>query len=226
MATTTTINALPIPTLTPDAQNIETATHPFLDALDSRLVSRFTSVSVRNTSITSPTEGQLAAVTETDELYKHSGTAWLTAASRFKWKSHKVPLQAKSQDTSYVHDDELFVPLEQLSTYYWQAYISYFSPAGAHLKMQWSIPPGASGRMHAQYIDANTATALILGSMDIVSVLNGYSTNTQAYIFHLHGHLTTSGTAGDLQLTWGQTNSSAGQTFICSGSWMEVRKIG
>lgn len=222
MSTTTPINGFTIPALG-DSQNIETATHPFLNALDSRLVPRFTNLVSRNSSITSPTEGQLAAVEETKEFYKYDGTTWISGAGRTKVKI--LYPQFVSQSTDFVVDSDLFVPLEQNSKYLFKTIVIYFSPAGSHFKMKWTVPPGATGKMTTLHKDANSASLFIMSNQDITTQWNGWSTNTNALAFHQSGIITTSSTLGNLQLTWSQLNSSAGSTFSVGGSWIQIWRV-
>lgn len=83
MSDTTAVNALPMPQLS-DRANIETAVRPLAQAIDTRLVARFSTLAARNTAITAPVPGQMCWVTETTELYLHNGTTWISALPRTK----------------------------------------------------------------------------------------------------------------------------------------------
>ena len=59
-----------------DAPNAETLARNLADALAQRSVMRFTSASTRSATLTSPVEGMLAWLQDTDQLTLYDGTSW------------------------------------------------------------------------------------------------------------------------------------------------------
>lgn len=76
MSTVTAINGFQIPQLT-DAANIETAIHPFANAVDARVLPVFANATARNSAITSPVAGQLSYRTDQDAIEAYNGTNWI-----------------------------------------------------------------------------------------------------------------------------------------------------
>jgi hypothetical protein len=77
----TTIQSLPYPALS-DAPNGPSAIQGLAQAVETKLVMRFASASARDSTVTSPTQGMLAWLDDTDIFTYYTGSAWVTLASK------------------------------------------------------------------------------------------------------------------------------------------------
>jgi hypothetical protein len=73
---TTTVNALPYPAAD-DAPNGPSQIGALAQALDNKLVPRFTNATARNAAIPSPVNGQMAWTTGDKRLWVYDGSAWV-----------------------------------------------------------------------------------------------------------------------------------------------------
>ena len=87
MSTTTPILGLTIPVLA-DPSNIETSLHPFMNAIETYAVPRFATASARSAGLPSPTNGNLAVVTGSDEADLYNGSTWIEAFWTNPWKTY------------------------------------------------------------------------------------------------------------------------------------------
>lgn len=75
MPTTTPIQALPVPISTDDP-NITEDMNTLAKAIEKRLMGVYNSIADRNAKITSPEEGQVAYLRDTNSFTFYTGSAW------------------------------------------------------------------------------------------------------------------------------------------------------
>jgi hypothetical protein len=222
MPTSTPINGLQVPLLA-DQANIESATHPLANAIDSLVIARFSTLTARNTAIPSPTFGQMCSVSATGELYMYNGSAWVGARPRFKYKAveEQVVNSATLQD-----DNDLWFTAEANSIYAATWVLSVFSASSTpDIRIQYAIPAGCIRRGHFfayNNVDAFVFNAISEGQAD-------YGLGTVAGSIYPQRHeqiFQTSSTAGDVKLQWAQITSNANATILDEGCYMSVWKIG
>lgn len=216
MATTTTINAFPVPELA-DAPNIETAVGNFADAVDARVIPIFSTTTARGTAIPSPTEGQMAYVTGTDELYIYSGTAWISAKPRI---AAITSLETVTDSTTLTNSTAIRFSVEANSTYVINGTVAYSNVDATNandFKYAWSIPASAGGRV-VYHLGPSTLTsatgdvniqALAWDSTAVAGVLSG-----AALGFTFGGVFTTAGTAGNIIFQFAENTSVGGVTSV------------
>lgn len=230
MATTTAINAIPIPELT-DPPHINNSIAPLANQIDTRMVARFSTVSARNTAIPTPTAGMMAWCTDMGELYLYNGTAWVSARPR---TVYKTVVEYRSGTTVFSNDNELFITIEPNSTYLMNFMFSYDgSSSSADIKFQWNASAGVTtiaglGSGGAYYY--TTTDLLTLNSFNIDSVqaagtgstFNVWRQFIGSHMFKTDGTVTLGET---IYLQWAQ-NSATGDTRIGEGSYIETWKVG
>ena len=212
MSTPTTINAIAMPVLS-DAPTIE-GYHTAFNAIDTRLVPRFATVSAMNTAITAPSAGQMAYAADSDELYRYSGitNSWLSAAPRTKIKATTQIVQ----NNTYVADDALFISLESNSAYEVHMSVPMQSNTTPQYKWKFTIPVGATGYYRAGQWGIG-AGSFINSQMKEWSTTgdSAVATNGTLQYMMFDGQIYTT-TAGTLQYLWAQfvTNVSNTSTFF------------
>ena len=222
MPTATPINALQVPLLA-DQANIESAIHPFANAVDSLVTARFSTLSARNTAIPTPAFGQMCSVSATGELYFYNGTAWVGARPRTK---HKLIEESVVNSATLQDDNDLFFSAEANSSYIAKWLLMVFCTSNApDIRVQFAIPAGCIRRGIAlayNNVDAFIFSAVFEGQADY-----GLGTAISAiYPQYWVQYFQTASTAGDVKLQWAQITSNANAVVMDEGSCLEVIKIG
>lgn len=229
MSTNTPIAGLPSPQLT-DSPNIETAVGGLASAVDSLLVPRYATTANRDAAITAPVFGSMAAVSGTGELYMYTGTAWVSARARWKFKT---VAEVVTGSATIQNDDDLVASVEASSSYQYRAILFATHSTTGDIKIAWTIPAGST---HARlcYGTTSDGSGSASAAYTAVSVTNrsrgsatenSYDlTTSHNVMIEEYGVLTTAGTAGNLQLQWAQ-NSAAGTTTVAAGSSLQIWKV-
>lgn len=131
---------------------------------------------------------------------------------------YKAATETITSNATPQNDNDLFFTLDTDTTYSFQGYIHINSPAAAGFKMIFSEPTGAvfSWNYLSGEVDYNETSAVVN-----ISTFDANVTVSVTFT----GTITTSSTAGDLQLQWSQTTSNVGNTSVLSGSWMTIKKL-
>lgn len=224
MSVTSPINGFVLPSLG-DVANIEAAVQPLGLAVDSLVIPRFSTTAGRDAAISAPTFGQFAVVSGTQEVYVYSGTAWVSAKPRFIIKPTDEPL---ASDSTGQLDDHLLFSMEANSAYVANFFLGIQSTSATpDIKIDWSIPAGASRRAYFVGLPESAATSTNAvkmiwddGTMPSFAAFNGF-TCMQVYVYFITG-----ATAGNANLRWGQNVSDPAATIMGSGSRIEVWKVG
>ncbi|MFE9845764.1 hypothetical protein [Streptomyces goshikiensis] len=89
---------IPLPRLT-DPPNID-ALYSVLNLIVSKTVLAFASASARNATLTSPVEGQMAWLQDTDTMTEYTGSAWVNVLAGGVWTSYTPVWTATTTDPS------------------------------------------------------------------------------------------------------------------------------
>ena len=191
-----------------------------------------TSTSDRDSVITTPYNGQLAATTDTGSVWERYAGAWVRVAFGAQLVAVKAADESVTSSTTLQNDDHLLFALEANATYALDGYLYYSGAAdggtgAGGLKMDWTLPASAS--MHWSSFAVNSGTNP-LTNYDAVSQVNtdvrNYATNgPTALSMQPKGVILTGGTPGTAQSRWAQVNSNATATTIKAGSWLRLQRI-
>jgi hypothetical protein len=141
----------------------------------------------------------------------------------------KASTESVTASTTLQNDDELFTSVAASATYDVRVYLLHSSGTAGDIKVGWTAPTGSvltwgvqgahtGSTSSSQVADVNMQTRTI---GETASFGGGSSTGTTAVIY---GSLTTSTTAGTLQLQWAQDASNATATQVRAGSALIVRR--
>lgn len=231
MPVPTAINGISKPVLG-DAPNIETATHPAFDAIDNLVVPRFTTVAALNAAITAPIQGQLAYVTETDELYRRGTASWLSASPRTKYKATR---QVINNMGTYVSDTDLLFAIEPNSKYACKFKIDLQSNSNAAWEWYFFVPPGTSGFWRSEAWRQITQPAMYNTQMKAWDHINSpgdlgpfsaISTSGNFDQLIVEGEINVGATGGFCLLLWKQFTPQVSNTSVFEGSFVTSLKIG
>lgn len=132
-------------------------------------------------------------------------------------------------NTTMQDDDELFVALDANSQYIFHALISYDASTTGDIKMQFTVPSGASGRRYAlnAAVNATSCNSSAQNSWGgpittAISGIGGIGVVCEALI---DGYVSTSGTSGNLRLQFAQDVSDATASIVKAGSFIQWRKL-
>lgn len=137
----------------------------------------------------------------------------------------KATDESVTSSTTMQDDDELLVALDANTRYAFDALITYDAPAAGDIKMQFTVPAGATGRrfVHYQGTTANSclsSTQSTHGSAIGTSVsVGGPAAGTPCEVT-ISGYVKTAGTSGTLRLQWAQDTSDATASIVKEGSWI------
>lgn len=128
----------------------------------------------------------------------------------------KLVDEDRQSDETITADSEVFLPLAINSRYYWFGVISTEGSTTADMDFTYTIPSGASGQWNRFNVGAGTATAY---AAEITLIINGVRD------WASYGTILTGSTAGNLTLAWAQTLSTAADTTMRQGSWLQLFKL-
>lgn len=141
--------------------------------------------------------------------------------------AYKSGDQSVTSSTTLVNDSALAVPVEANAVYKVELLIYYAggTHATADFKYNFTFPSGA-GSASVRYLGLSTALAIQYGTV-VLGGAGAFGTNGTGNILtvDLEFNLTTSSTAGNLQLQWAQNTSNATATTVKAGSIMTARRI-
>ncbi|MFJ5923847.1 hypothetical protein ACIQF6_14740 [Kitasatospora sp. NPDC092948] len=147
---------------------------------------------------------------------------WLTA--------YKTVAQPISASTTMTNDTHLFLPLAANATYLLDGDLVYEgpNPTLGDIKMDWTIPAGATMQWAPFGAPISATTNLQIDSQDTANTVQralgtfGFPSRQTARPV---GRITTTGTAGALQLRWAQNTSNAAATTMHVGSWIRLHRV-
>lgn len=130
--------------------------------------------------------------------------------------------------TTFQNDTDLVLPVLANVKYLFDFYIDYEGGAtgSSDLKLQWSVPVGATLRYGADYASPvgplNPITGFTLRAADTIAA----GTNGSALMaVRGKGSLVVSTTAGSIQLQWAQVTSSATPTIVHAQSYLALWEV-
>jgi len=227
VSTVTPINQFQIPQLA-DSPNIETAIQPFANAIDQFILPRFTTVAVRDTRISAPTEGMMCYVSGTKETYRYNGTTWVSAVPRVAYK----PSNQNATGTTLVADSAMLLSVETNSKYVGRINLLYFCQHSNDFKINCIGPPSCSVSVGSIALEAGATTARdLITNMEYNSETNSIVAGAPAVtaapsyaLLHLFGQVgANTGVIGFYFAKY----AAAGSDSIClAGSFMELWKVG
>jgi|SRR5215469_874359 len=130
--------------------------------------------------------------------------------------------QSLVSSVTFQNDNDLVVPLAQLQSFFFACFLDYEggTAGAADMKWQWVTPAGTTLRYIAIYenLTPTFAGAATLGSADIGQAQSNGATNRRGVL--MIGAVTTSSTAGNMQLQWAQNTSNATATIVHANSML------
>lgn len=142
----------------------------------------------------------------------------------------KTAAESVTSSATLQNDDELFLAVEASRFYDFVAFLKYDGATAGDIKFAWTGPSGFTIRY--RHTGAATGLAGTSGDIDYREITEadtlGVGANGAAttLICRMEGIVTTSATAGTLQLQWAQFASSATATRVFAGSFLYLRDMG
>lgn len=138
----------------------------------------------------------------------------------------------RSADPTVSADPDLQFTLEANATYHVEFFIQYSTTDGADIKMDWSVPSGASGlrRTAGGKVGTNSTSdgewtdmAWRVVNFDTLSRYGDRPGSSQTFAWET-GVITTS-SGGTLALRWAQNASDAGDTEVSAFSYGRLKRV-
>jgi hypothetical protein len=134
----------------------------------------------------------------------------------------KVGDQTVNNSATLVNDANLAVSLAASAAYGIELHLVYNSNASANFKANWSLPAGATF-VRQQYLAA--AGAATQHSTSTLATVSGYTGTGADAALDIWAYVTTSTTAGTLQLQWAQASANVSDTIVRDGAFLIVRRL-
>ena len=127
----------------------------------------------------------------------------------------KLADQTVNNSSVFVNDNTLVLPVVASASYFWSLDLHFTSGITPDFKFTFTVPSGASGVARGQAVDATPLVTIIAADVATTVVIPGAAAGVVVRAF---GWLTTSTTAGNLQLQWAQNTANASNTIVLQGS--------
>lgn len=141
----------------------------------------------------------------------------------------KTGNQTVNNTATNVTDNHLVLSLAANATYHVSLVLIVYGPAAADWKQLWSAPAGAAGTRFTHGPSSLTTTVrntqINFRSAPLTTSLTYGTDGSEASVIREEIWLTTSGTAGNLALTWSQAVATVGDTRVERGSWMSAYRV-
>lgn len=223
MATSTAVNGWAIPELG-DAANI-TALNATFSAIDQRVTPIFSTATARNSAISSPTFGQMAAVSGTGELYMYDGTNWVSAKPRYRYCTADQGVTDNA--VTLISSTYLTIPVEASSVYIIDGSFRTLNSTFANdVRYGTLAPSGSTGSWSILQQATDDSWAVIPAvSWNASHTYGGSSAGSVRSRFQ--GTLLTSVTSGAMTIQFCEAVNSAGTSTVtlCADSWIKLEKI-
>jgi hypothetical protein len=156
----------------------------------------------------------------------------LTAADVNSWfvplVAYKTANESVTSSTTLQNDDELFVSLAATAVYTLDMFILFDGSSTGDIKWKFTFPAGVTFNLidlHESTPTVNNNANMAIFNQTETHALGCNGAGTFLPIFHT-GIVTTTGTAGTLQLQWAQNTSNATATRVIAGSYMRLQRVG
>jgi len=141
----------------------------------------------------------------------------------------KTGNQTVNNSATNVTDLHLVLPLAANATYHVSAVFIVSGPTAADWKMLWTFPASTTGTRftHGPSTATTTVRNTQIGfrSAPLGTSLSFGTDGTEPSVIREEIWLSTSGTAGNLTLTWSQAVATVGDTRVERGSWMSAYRV-
>jgi len=141
----------------------------------------------------------------------------------------KTGNQTVNNSATNVTDLHLVLPLAANTNYHVSAVFIVSGPTAADWKQQWTAPAGAAGTRFTHGPSTATTTVrnvpIQFRSAPLTTSLSYGTDGTEPSAIREEIWLSTSGTAGNLTLTWSQAVATVGDTRVERGSWMSAYRV-
>jgi hypothetical protein len=178
-------------------------------------VNVFASAAARDSAITSPTEGMICYLQDSNLICTYDGAAWLI----WPWAQYKRKSadQTVNNTATLANDSDLAWPVLANAVYELRMLILYNSGTVPDIKFAWTIPVGLAMTWVVTGFD--TAGSFLFGNIDAegsTRALGGTGANLAAEV---SGIVNVGVNSGTLQLQWAQNTANASNTVVKAGSW-------
>ena len=197
-----------------------------------QVVTPFATAATRTAQVTSPVEGMLSWLSDTDRLdvYNGSGHVLLAAPVNYVDKDSDETVSA----TGLQDDNDLVLPVLPANTYLMDGMLFVASGfAGYDIAVGFTLPAsatldfGASGPYFGDFTGTDTfgkAEFIARLAQTTPTTAVTYATaNPSTLAIPFRGRIVTAGTAGNVQLRWAP--NSAGSVTVKQGSWMRLECV-
>jgi hypothetical protein len=158
-------------------------------------------------------------------------TMFTPGAARTTWNkfppistARKTSNQVVNNSTTLVDDTQLQIQVSANTTVYFEANVRYSGDATADIKIAFVGPTGATIRWdntNSTYI--NTADTVTISSSEVTeSTTRSFGSAAGARNLNIRGYITTSSTAGALQMQFAQNSAVAANTSVLAQSVLKI----
>jgi hypothetical protein len=140
----TTINSIPYPQ-TGDATQVPTDMHAMATQIDTRLITRYATLTSRDAIVTSPQTGQVVWVDETSHAYLYNGSKWVWLYPKIYNQSRLTQEVEYYDQSAYTDSPFYYFYMEANSVYTFKMYIEIATFVVETCDFKAVAPAGATG---------------------------------------------------------------------------------
>ncbi len=190
-----------------------------------QVVSQFASASARDSAITSPVNGMLCYTTDLGAMWSYNGSKWLR---RRVTVYSGADVGTGANNTTFGNVGWFSFSMDANSKYVFDSWVAYEAGATGDMKLQFTLPAGATIKWSTYGPPTTTTTGIDIGQ----GVLNTAAgpglmggTGFVQMVGRIAGTVTTSSTAGTAQLQFAQNANDAEATTIYADSWLSYEQV-
>lgn len=194
------------------------------------LVNVFASSSARTSAIVSPEEGMVTFLKGGDTLEYYDGSGWIDYGRSFPrvaTQAASVPLTSNTTQQA----TDLVLSVAASTSYYFRAVIFYAAHENGDINIGMTLPAGSAFRVSPHGLPSSLTTPGAQGVMYVGTTTSspfgawsGDSTGATLTGF-VEGQFNTSGTAGNIAITFAQGTGNANATTFVSRSYLMVQRV-
>lgn len=186
-------------------------------------VSVFASIAALLSAVTSPVQGMLCYVADTDLFWRYNGAKWMRQA-----KTTQVTTQQSYTTTTMTDIPGWSFNADINSAYAFYGWVHTVAPTANDLSLQWVLPGAATIEwtlLGPASTDAGTSltTTVYQGVITTAGPLTIGGMNSTGCVGQVIGSITTGGTSGTCKMQGAQA-VAGGTSFIRNPSWLTIEQ--
>ena len=187
----------------------------------------FANATARDAAVTSPQEGNMCYLKDTNAVQSYSGTAWeVVGGGTTIYRVRKAGDQSVTSNTTVANDADLSFAVAANETFIFQCYVlSYSASSAGGFKATFAGPSGSTITGGPSNVILNASAASTAGSWGAGGATFDYFADSNNRPLYFSGTILNGATAGTCRLQWAQNTSTATAVTVKAGSYIFGMKV-